>query len=67
MPDHYDEEEKDYERNRRENRPDLKPTDFVERYKKNELGKESIDAMINGIADDWNNLCLLYTSPSPRD
>lgn len=56
MPDHYDEEEKDYERNRRENRPDLKPTDFVERYKKNELGKESIDAMINGIADDWNNL-----------
>ena len=33
MPDHYDEEEKDYERNRRENRPDLKPTDFVERYK----------------------------------
>ena len=56
MPDHYDEEEKDYERNRRENRPDLKPTDFVERYKKNELGKESIDAMINGIAEDWNNL-----------
>ena len=56
MPDHYDEEEKDYERNRRENRPDLKPTDFVERYKKNELGKESVDNMITGLTNDWNQL-----------
>ena len=56
MPDHYDEEEKDYERNRRENRPDLKPTDFVERFKKNELGKESVDNMITGLTDDWNQL-----------
>ena len=62
MPDHYDEEEKDYERNRRENRPDLKPTDFIERYKKNELGKESIDAMITGLTNDWNQL-----SPGTRN
>ena len=55
-------EEKDYERNRRENRPDLKPTNFVERFKKNELGKESVDNMITGLTNDWNQL-----SPKTRN
>ena len=45
-----------YEINRKKNRPDLQPTDFLERYKNRELGKQSIDDMITGLENDWNNL-----------
>jgi len=57
-----EEDEKDYERNRRQNRPDLQPTDFVERFKANKLGSESIDNMMTGLANDWQQL-----SPDTRN
>ena len=57
-----EEDEKDYERNRRQNRPDLQPTDFVERFKANKLGSESVDNMMTGLANDWQQL-----SPVVRD
>tara|TARA_B100000378_G_scaffold212751_1_gene175799 strand:+ start:196 stop:2286 length:2091 start_codon:yes stop_codon:yes gene_type:complete len=45
-----------YEINRKKNRPKLQPTDFLERYKNRELGKQSIDDMITGLENDWNEL-----------
>ena len=53
-----------YDINRKRNRPDVKGysveeligPNFIERYKKRELGKESIDNIIAGLENDWNEL-----------
>ena len=29
--------------------------------------KEDADQIISGMSEDWYYICLLYTSPSPRD
>ena len=53
-----------YEENRKKNRPDVKGysveeligPNFIQRYKDRELGKESIDNIITGLENDWNEL-----------
>ena len=53
-----------YEKNRKKNRPDVKGysvdeligPNFIQRYKDRELGKESIDNIITGLENDWNEL-----------
>ena len=35
--------------------------------KRSENNSEWLDELINQIEDMKNNICLLYTSPSPRD
>ena len=32
-----------------------------------DFGKEAIDTLVKSMEDHKDNLCLLYTSPSPRD
>jgi len=53
-----------YEENRKKNRPDVKGysveelvgPNLGERYKNREIGKESIDNIITGLENDWNEL-----------
>ena len=53
-----------YEENRKKNRPDVKGysveelvgPNFGERYKNREIGKETIDNIITGLENDWNEL-----------